>query len=89
MAMGGPMGGPPPMMGGRPPMPPGGKGPGGPFGKMPPGGKMAMEKADDFYEENFDMAQMEKNVKKCLMSLILQKTIVISAQITVISSIFP
>ena len=49
MAMGGPMGGPPPMMGGRPPMPPGGKGPGGPFGKMPPGGKMPMEKADDFY----------------------------------------
>ncbi len=66
MAMGGPMGGPPPMMGGRPPMPPGGKGPGGPFGKMPPGGKMPMEKADDFYEENFDMAQMEKECEEML-----------------------
>lgn len=66
MAMGGPMGGPPPMMGGRPPMPPGGKGPGGPFGKMPPGGKMPMEKADNFYEENFDMAQMEKECEEML-----------------------
>lgn len=61
------MGGPPPMMGGRPPMgrPPGRRPDGGPdkefMGKEPP-----REFVDDFYEENFDMAQMEKECEEML-----------------------
>ena len=61
------MGGPPPMMGGRPPMPPGGKGPGPDLlVKCHPVAKCQWEKADDFYEENFDMAQMEKECEEML-----------------------
>lgn len=60
----GPMGGPPPMMGGRPPGPP----PGGKrqrdMGEMPP--MPPKEAATDFYEENFDMAQMEKECEEML-----------------------
>lgn len=52
MKPGGPMGGGrPPMGGGRPPM-----------GR----GKTPLEKAEDFYEENFDMAQMEKECEEML-----------------------
>lgn len=61
---GGPMGGPPPMMG---------KGPmGGPPGRRrPPHGDLSpmpqpREKADDFYEENFDMARLEKECEEML-----------------------
>lgn len=64
MPMGGSMGGPPPMMGGRPPGPPPGiKHKHSPDG-MPP--KMPPVKSDDFYEENFDMKQMEKECEEML-----------------------
>lgn len=65
MGPGGPMRGGPPMGGGRPPMG-GGRPPMG--GRKPPmdGGGPPSEKADDFYEKNFDMAQMEKECEEML-----------------------
>lgn len=59
------MGGPPPMMGGMPPGPPPSGHRHGKFDKgFPP--KPPRETVDDFYEEKFDMAQMEKECEEML-----------------------
>jgi len=63
----GPRGGPPPMMGGRPPRPPKDF-----IGDKIP--KPQKEFVDDFYEEKFDMAQMEKECEEMLNVHFLNKS---------------
>lgn len=73
MAMRGPMGGPPPI-GGRPPMPPSGRRHHHHNNMPPHQPKSLIKNSDDFYEENFDMKQMEKECEEMLNVTYLTKS---------------